>query len=94
MGYNGGSVLADGPNWEGNEMRVDVNELPEDMAELAGKAWFAREVGIVKDGQPWVKLIPHDAYRPQVKIGLWDGQYELPEDFCDTPEDIIDDFYR
>ena len=39
-------------------MRIDVNELPEEMAKLVQKAWFAREVVITRDGQPWVKLVP------------------------------------
>ncbi len=74
-------------------MRIDMNELPNEIVEIGRKAWFD-EVVILKDGQPWLKIVKHDAYRPQVKIGLWDGQYELPEDFGDTPEDIIEDFYK
>ena len=75
-------------------MRIDVNELPEEMAKLVQKAWFAREVVITRDGQPWVKLVPHDAYRPTPRPGVLKGKYVVPEDFCDTPEDIIEDFYK
>lgn len=74
-------------------MRIDVSELPEEMVELFQKAW-CYDVIVLKDGQPWMKIARHEAYRPTVKIGLWDGQYELPEDFNDTPEDIIEDFYK
>ncbi len=79
-------------------MRIEVSELPEDMAELAQQAWFQREVVILRNGQPWVKLVPHDAYRPTPKPGLFPdlfgGEFKLPDDFCDTPEDIIEDFYK
>ncbi len=74
-------------------MRIDATELPEEMVELCQKAW-SYDVVILKDGQPWLKIVKHDAYRPQVRPGLWDGQYELPDDFCNTSEDIIDDFYK
>ena len=79
-------------------MRIDVSELPEEIAELAQQSWFQREVVICRDGQPWVKLVPHDAYRPTPRPGLFPdlfgGGYELPDDFFDTPEDIIEDFYK
>lgn len=75
-------------------MRIDVNDLPAEMAELARQSWFQREVVICRDGQPWVKLVPHDAYKPKVRLGLWEGKFEVPDDFCETPEDIIEDFYR
>ena len=74
-------------------MRIDASELPDEIYELGKKTWFY-DIVVLKDGQPWLKIVKHDAYRPQVKAGLWDGQYELPDDFNDTPEDIIEDFYR
>ena len=75
-------------------MRIDASELPDDIVAMAGQAWTAHEVVILKDGQPWVKLVPHDAYNPPRRLGLLKGQYEVPDDFCDTPDDIIADFYR
>ena len=78
-------------------MRIDVSELPEEMAELFQKAW-CYDVIVLKDGQPWMKIARHEAYRPQVKGGLFPdlfgGEYEILDDFCDTPEDIIEDFYK
>ena len=75
-------------------MRIDVSELPEEMAELAQQSWFQREAVICRDGQPWVNLVPHDAYRPTPRPGVLKGKFVTPEDFCDTPEDIIEDFYK
>ena len=74
-------------------MQIDASELPSEIYELGQKNWF-EDILVLKDGQPWLKIVKHDAYRPQVKIGLWDGQYHLPDDFHDTPDDIIADFYR
>ena len=78
-------------------MRIDVNELPEEMTKLFQKAWCS-DVIVLKDGQPWMKIARHEAYRPTVKPGLFPdlfgGEYELPDDFRDTPEDIIEDFYK
>lgn len=74
-------------------MRIDASELPAAIYELGQKTWFY-DIVVLKDGQPWIKIVKHDAYRPQVRPGLWEGQYELPDDFCDTPEDIIEDFYQ
>ena len=78
-------------------MRIDVSELPEEMAELFQKAW-CYDVIVLKDGQPWMKIARHEAYRASPKPGLFPdlfgGEYELPDDFNDTPEDIIEDFYK
>ena len=75
-------------------MRIDVSELPKEMAELAQQSWFQREVVILKDGQPWVKLVPHDAYRPTPRPGALKGEFVVPEEFFETGEDIVDDFYK
>jgi hypothetical protein len=78
-------------------MQIDVNDLPEEIADLGQQARF-EDVVILKNGQPWLKIVKHDAYRPKVRPGLFpdlfgDG-YELPDDFCETPDEIIDDFYK
>ena len=81
-------------------MRIDVSELPEEMAELgpaiAGSSvrWSSSEM--VSRGSSWCK---HDAYRPKVLLRAISGRVRkgklvVPEDFCDTPEDIIEDFYK
>ena len=78
---------------EGNDMRIDVNDLPEAIAELGQNA-LLEDVVVLKDGQPWLKIVKHEGYKPKVRLGLWEGQFEVPDDFCETPEDIIEDFYR
>ena len=74
-------------------MRIDVNDLPEEMAEIFQKAW-CYDIIVLKDGQPWMKIARHEGYKPKVRLGLWEGKFEVPDDFCDTPDDIIEDFYR
>ncbi len=75
-------------------MRIDVSELPKEIAELARQSWFQREVVITRDGQPWVKLVPDDAYSPTPRPGVLKGKLVVPDDFCETPEDVIRDFYE
>ena len=74
-------------------MRIDASELPDEIIALGRKTWF-EDIIVLKDGQPWFKIVKHDAYRPPVRLGLLKGQFEVPDDFCDTPDDIIDDFYK
>ena len=78
-------------------MRIEASELPEEIIALGNKTWF-EDIIVLKDGQPWFKIVKHDAYRPPVRPGLFPNlfgeEYELPDDFCDTPEDIIEDFYK
>ena len=77
-----------------SEMRIDESDLPEEIAKLGLEAWYGSGVTIMRDGQPWLKIVPHDAYRPTPRPGLLKGKFTVPDDFCDTPEDIIEDFYK
>lgn len=74
-------------------MRIDASELPDEIIELGKQTW-CDDIIVLKDDQPWFKIVKHDAYRPPRRLGLLKGQYTVPDDFCDTPEDIIADFYR
>ena len=75
-------------------MRIDESDLPEEIAKLGLSAWYNGDVVIMRDGQPWLKIVPHDAYRPTPRPGHLKGKLTVSDDFCDTPEDIIEDFYR
>ncbi len=75
-------------------MQIDASELPEEITKLGLSAWYSGDVVIMRDGQPWLKIVPHDAYRPTPRPGHLKGKFTVPDDFCDTPEDIIEDFYR
>ena len=67
-------------------MRIDANELPEEIAKLGLSAWYNGDVVIMRDGQPWLKIVPHDAYRPTPRPGHLKGKLTVADDFCDTPK--------
>ena len=75
-------------------MRIDESDLPEEIAKLGLSAWYNGDVISLRDGQPWLKIVPHDGYRPTPRPGHLKGKFTVPDDFSDTPEEIIEDFYR
>lgn len=69
-----------------------MHEAESQLLKLGRLAWEGEEVVIAHDGQPYLRLMPYE--EPSRKLGLLKGRIWIAEDFDETPQDIIDSFYK
>jgi antitoxin (DNA-binding transcriptional repressor) of toxin-antitoxin stability system len=73
-------------------IQVNMHEAKSKLSQLAEKAWSGDKVVIAKSGQPYLDLLPHKETTKERKPGRYKDQIMIPDDFENTPEDIIDAF--
>ncbi len=72
-------------------------QLYSNLAWLGKLVWEGKEIFLLKDGKPYLKLLPHPEGEPPDEvlprpIGLMAGQIWISPDFDDADQDIIDAF--
>ena len=75
-------------------VQVNMHEAQSQLSELAERAWHGDTVIIIKDGKPYLELLPHvetSSSRAR-KPGRLKGKIWMSGDFDKTPEDIIAGF--
>jgi antitoxin (DNA-binding transcriptional repressor) of toxin-antitoxin stability system len=75
-----------------DRLQVNMHEAQSQLFQLAERAWRGDTVVIVKDGKPYLNLIPHVEMSQARKPGRLKGKIRMSADFTKTPEDIIDGF--
>lgn len=56
-------------------MRISIEEAQAKLPELALRARSGGEVVITKDGQPYIKLVAHEGFKPQPRnLGQYQGK--------------------
>lgn len=71
---------------------VNVYEAKTTLSKLLLEVERGEEILIGRNGEPVAKLSP--VKREKRQLGAARGQIWIADDFDETPEDIIDDFYR
>ena len=73
-------------------LQVNMHEAQSQLSQLGERAWRGDRVVIVKDGKPYLNLLPHVEIYQARKPGRLKGKIRMSVDFTKTPEDIIDGF--
>ena len=73
-------------------VQVNMHEAQSQLSELAERAWHGDTVVIVKDGEPYLDLLPHVDTPRARKPGRLKGKIQMSADFEKTHKDIIDGF--
>jgi prevent-host-death family protein len=71
---------------------VNIYDAKTNLSKLLADVERGEEVLIGRAGEPIAKLSPIEKSRRE--IGFAEGLIVIPDDFDDTPEAIIEDFYR
>ncbi len=70
-------------------MKVNMHEAKSQLSKLGQKVWAGETVVIAKAGKPYLDLLPHkDKHEPRVP-GRFKGQINIPDDFNQSPKEII-----
>lgn len=73
-------------------VQVNMREAQSQLSQLAERAWHGDTVVIVKDGKPYLDLLPHIDTPRVRKPGRLKGRIRMSAEFENTPEDIINGF--
>ena len=73
-------------------MIINVSEAKAKLSKLVDMAYQGEEVIIAKNNLPLVKLVSHKP-KPKRKLGLLEGQINIPDDFLEENDEINDMFY-
>ena len=66
---------------------VGVHEAKTNFSSLLRRVAAGEEIVITNDGEPTARLVPIIAAGKQ-RIGLFAGQFTVPDDFDETPADL------
>lgn len=73
-------------------IQVNMHEARSQLSQLAERAWHGDTVVIVKDGKPYLDLLPHIDTPRVRKPGRLKGRIRMSAEFENTREDIINGF--
>ena len=71
---------------------VDLHEAKTNLSKLLQDVERGEEILIGRAGEPVAKLSPYRVKKRE--LGLERGQIWIADDFDETPEEIVEDFYR
>jgi prevent-host-death family protein len=71
---------------------VNIYDAKTNLSKLLADVERGEEILIGRAGEPIAKLSPIEKSRRE--IGFADGLIVIPDDFDETPEEIVEDFYR
>ena len=73
-------------------VQVNMQEAQSQLSHLAERAWHGDTVVIIKDGKPYLYLLPHVDTPQARKPGRLEGKIRMSTDFDKTPNDVIEGF--
>ncbi len=73
-------------------IRVSMQDAINQLPQLAASVWHGDRVVIMKDGVPYLDLVPHVVQDKPRRPGRLKGKLVVSDDFDATTEDIISDF--
>ena len=72
---------------------VNIHEAKTHFSRLVDEAAAGAEIIIAKAGKPVAKLVPLEAPRGGIRLGLLKGMGTVPDDFdAPLPRDVLDAF--
>ncbi|MHC8319203.1 type II toxin-antitoxin system Phd/YefM family antitoxin [Pseudomonas sp. GB2N2] len=69
-------------------IQVTLQEAKSQFDKLAERAWLGDSVVILKDGKPYLDLVPHAEMVRQRKPGRFRGKIRMSADFDKALQDI------
>ncbi len=60
---------------------INIHEAKTNLSKLVDRAAKGESFIIAKAGKPMVKVIPLDVPKQSSRIGFFDGQFKIPDDF-------------
>ncbi len=73
-------------------IQVSIQEAKNQLPQLAASAWQGNKVVILKDGVPYLDLVPHVIRDTPRKPGRLKGKLVVSKDFDGDSDEIISDF--
>lgn len=73
--------------------QVNIHEAKSQLSKLIEEAESGEEVIVARAGKPVVRLTPLSGRPERRTPGAWAGKIWIADDFDDTPEEIIDEWY-
>jgi antitoxin (DNA-binding transcriptional repressor) of toxin-antitoxin stability system len=73
-------------------MIINISEAKTNLSKLVDMAYHGEEIIIAKNNLPLVELIIHKP-KAKRKLGLLEGQIDIPDDFMEEDKDINAMFY-
>jgi prevent-host-death family protein len=74
-------------------VEVGVHEAKTKLSKLLALVEAGEDVVITRGGQPVAKLVPIQR-RKRPNFGFAAGEFTIPDDFDETPEWFIEEFYK
>lgn len=75
--------------------QFNMHDAKSNLSRLVERVEAGEEITIARNGKPVARLVPiRSENRFGELIGKWEGQFELPEGWEETPEELIDAFYE
>ncbi|WP_370441099.1 type II toxin-antitoxin system Phd/YefM family antitoxin [Kineococcus halophytocola] len=71
---------------------MNVHEAKTHLSRLLEAVEQGEDVVIARAGKPVARLVPARSRAPRVP-GAWKGQVVVPDDFDETPQEIVAAFY-
>ncbi|MEO6125185.1 MAG: type II toxin-antitoxin system Phd/YefM family antitoxin [Ilumatobacteraceae bacterium] len=70
---------------------IGVHEAKTNFSDLLRRVAEGEEIVITNSGRPTARLVPIPAETTQ-RIGTFSGQFEVPDDFDETPSELVEYF--
>jgi prevent-host-death family protein len=74
-------------------VEVGVHEAKTKLSKLLALAEAGEDVVITRGGKPVAKLVPIQR-RERPNFGFAAGEFAIPDDFDETPEWFMEEFYK
>jgi prevent-host-death family protein len=79
---------------DGMAAQVNIHEAKTHFSKLLARVSQGEEIIIARNGKPLARLVPMSV-KPQGRpLGIFKGQIWMAPDFDETPQEIIDLFYK
>jgi prevent-host-death family protein len=72
---------------------VNIHAAKTNLSKLVDEAAAGTEIVIARAGRPVARLVALAPERPRRVLGIFDGQWTVPDDFdAPLPDDVLDSF--
>lgn len=72
---------------------TNIYQAKTQLSSLVDEAISGKEVIIARSGKPLVRLIPYTPVMKERKPGVLAGKIQIPSDFDETSQEVLELFY-
>ncbi len=73
---------------------VNVHEAKTTLSELLRRVEAGEDIVIARANRPVARLVAYSPERWERRLGGWEGDVVVADDFDATPREVVDAFYR